>query len=202
MKKDGTFDDKLERAFQYWPETLTDSRGDTGWQEKQVPGGSHPLLQWTSGGGRRFSFSVFFGRDQSTYYDTDLVSGKEEDEDNVDIAAGIAWLRYFTYPLYKKNSVEVEAPSVLMLVFPHSRLGSAFGAGDGEAYVGRDEVFCVMTSCDVTYHAWFPDGSPRVAEVSLEFLETIQRGGGVRFHDRRSLLSAFKDLYVMRKQGR
>lgn len=209
LKEDGTFDEDLERAFQYWPETLTDSRGDSGWQEKVVPGGSHPLLQWTAGGGRRVSFSVFFGRDQSMFYEEDIgqvpgatVTANEEDTDNVDVAAAIAWLRYYTYPQYKQNSVEVLPPPSLMLVFPRTRLGSAFGAGEAQGGRGLDEFFCVMTSCEVTYHSWFPDGSIRLAEASLEFLETVQWGGGVVFHDRRSLLFAFQDLYRVRKLGK
>lgn len=193
LKEDGTFDDDLERAFQYWPETLTDSRGDSGWQEKVVPGGSHPLVQWTAGGGRRLSFSVFFGRDE---HPAEL---EDENEDNVDIAAALAWLRYYTYPLYEQNSVKVVPPPALLLVFPNTELGYATGGGDQR---GIDEVLCVMTSCDITYHAWFPNGTPRIVEASLEFLEIVQVGAGsIIFHSRDSLLQGM-DFYTIRKQDK
>ena len=185
LKEDGTFDDDLERAFQYWPEALTDSRGDSGWQEKVVPGGSHPLVQWTAGGGRRLSFTVFFGRDE---HPSEL---EEENENNVDVAAALAWLRYYTYPKYEQNSVKVYSPLPLLLVFPGTQIG-----------IVSDEMLCVMTSCDITYHAWFPNGTPKIAEASLEFLEIVQWGENIIFHDRELLLDVFQDYYTIRKQDK
>lgn len=207
INEDGTFNDDFERAFQFWPESLQDSRGDVGWQEKVIPGGSHPLVQWTAGGGRRLSFTVFFSRDkhpdETAAEEAEAEITGEVDEDNISIPAAISWLRYFTYPLYTPDSLVVIPPSPLLLVFPKTETGAAYGAGEVSVDGGRpiDAVSCVMTSCDVTYHSWFPDGSPRVAEASLEFLEIVQSGGKVFFHSRDSLEIAF-DMYLLRKQDK
>lgn len=191
------FEDGLERAFQYWPETLADGRGDVGWQEKPVPGGSHPLVQWTGGGGRRLSFSVVFGRDVHPQ-EQDVNLAGEADEENVDIEAAIAWLRYFTYPLYEQGSLLVQPPKTLMLVFPFTGLGQAQAVTEEERFT--DEVMCVMTTCDITYLAWFGDGTPRVVEAQLEFLEVVQDPGGkISFHSRDSLEFAIEN-YLIRKQ--
>jgi len=190
---DSGFDDGKERAFQYWPESLQDSRGDTGWQEKVVPGGSHPLLQWTQCGGRRVSFTVVFGRDRCELPDpADPRTDEIDLEENVDVAAAVAWLRYYTYPLYKDDDFRVIAPPKILLVFPGTALGWAAGGW-------ADGLLCVMTSCDVTYTAWFPNGTPRLVEVSLEFAEIVQLGGRVAFHGRDMLENTFEQ-YPMRKQ--
>jgi hypothetical protein len=50
-----------ERALQYWPETINDSI-ETGWNFKNVGGGSGALAQWASNGGRTISFNVELSR--------------------------------------------------------------------------------------------------------------------------------------------
>lgn len=204
LKDDGAgFDEDMERAFQYWPESLSDSRGDVGWEEKQIPGGSNPLVQWVAGGGRRVSFTVTFGRDKHPSEMTatealDALAGKG-DEDNPNIEAAIAWLRYYTYPLYKSDSLLVIPPKHLMLVFPYTGLGQAMAVTEENR--APDEFMCVMTTCDITYVSWFPDGVPRVVEAQLEFLESVQTpGGGIAFHSRDSLEFAIGN-YLLRKQG-
>jgi hypothetical protein len=202
------FDDENERAFQYWPESLSDSRGDIGWQEKEIPGGSHSLVQWTRCGSRRLSFTVMFSRDinKESISDEEITSGSVE---NVDISAAIAWLRWYTYPEYEEGSPRVIAPPMILLVFPNSGLGGArasyksekIGKSEEGMYAkGINEINCVMTGCDVTYNAWFEDGTPRIAEAGLEFLEVVQGGGRVKFHDRRSLHKLFSDGYKIKQQ--
>lgn len=193
----GGFDDDKERAFQYWPETMQDSRGDVGWQEKAIPGLSHPLMQWTQGGSRRISFTVVFGRDRYELPDLDDPRTEEWDlEENVDIGAAAAWLRWYTYPLYKEGDFRVIAPPSIMLVMPLTAIG---GIRDGGLH--QDAILTVMTSCDITYLSWFPNGVPRLAEASLEFAEIIQGSlGHIYPHSRDVDFAGAFDLYPLRKK--
>jgi hypothetical protein len=51
-----------------------------------------------------------------------------------------------------------------------------------------------MTTCDITYEAWFPNGFPRIIEVQLEFAEVVQYGGRVVFHDRSKMTNRSSKL--------
>lgn len=193
-------------AFQYWPESLQDSRGSE-WNPRNIPGGSHPLYQWSHGGERRLSFTSVFMTDtapdeitlesisatsdlpsgapaRSPYSEMDnrgLLSGLELGKRDVDLRAVVAWLRWFTYPHYGTGvNVRAYEPAKCLLVLPNTKLG----------HNGTDYVVCVMTQCDVTYEAWFPSGFPRIIEVSLEFAESVQQGTSVRFHDRSDMVFA------------
>lgn len=54
---DGTVDTTTTRSFQYYPETISDSRG-VSYSSRDVLGGSHPIYQWTHGSERTISFSA------------------------------------------------------------------------------------------------------------------------------------------------
>jgi hypothetical protein len=179
-------------ALQYWPESIQDSRGSE-WNPRNIPGGSHPIYQWTHGGERRLSFTAVFTTD--TAPTNEALAGSDPYEDaasnplgginkgtrDLDIRAAINWLRYFTYPKYgRSEDLRVYEPPKCILVMPNSHMG----------YDGSDYVVAVMTQCDVTYEAFFPNGFPRIAEVQVEFAETVQYGGRVRFHDRRNMLAS------------
>lgn len=175
-------------ALQYWPETLTDSRG-VEWNPRNIPGGSHPIYQWTRSGERRLSFTAVFARDHEPNEPVatglsgavkSLASsvglGPEEGDPSREppIEAAVSWLRYFTYPLYRSGEIRVFEPPKVLLVF----------AGSSLAYDGSAGIVCVMTGCEVTYEAWFPNGAPRIIEVALEFAEVVQQGDSVKFHSR------------------
>jgi len=175
-------------ALQYWPESLQDSRGAE-WNPRNIPGGSHPIYQWTHGGERRLSFTVVFTTDTAPpdgttglddpYADLSILAGIQKGTRDLDIRKAINWLRYFTYPSYGSGpDLRVYEPPKCILVFPNTGLG----------HDGSDYVTCLMTQCDVTYEAWFPNGMPRICELSLEFAETVQSGNRVRFHSRSNML--------------
>lgn len=180
-------------AFQYWPESITDSRPSP-WGPMDIPGGSHPLRQWSHGGDRRISFVAHFTTDTDPGDELALnpdpygiLAGGEGHSavsaglnlgiHDVDIRQMVSWLRYFTYPLYSSNDLRVFEPPKCLLTLPNS----------GIAHTGLDYVLCVMEQCDVTYEASFANGMPRCIEVQLEFAETVQRSNGVRFHNRRHM---------------
>lgn len=200
-------------VFQYWPESISDTRPSE-WNPRNIPGGSHPIYQWTHGGERRLSFTAVFTRDHEPPHKQqgggllgDVVSGLEtlqsdiqeagfggpgvDKTRNVPITEAIRWLRYFTYPYYGDGDLRVFEPPKCLLVLTGSQLNIN----------GQDGINCVMTTCDVTYEAWFPDGSPRIVEVSLEFAEVVQADGKIAFHNRADMARVDELREIFGKTG-
>lgn len=174
-------------GLQYWPESISDSRGSE-WSPRNIPGGSHPIYQWTHGGERRISFTAVFSTDTAPpdetsgrddpYADISRLAGIRKGTRDMDIRAAVNWLRYFTYPRYGTGAdLRAYEPPKCILVMPNMGMG----------HDGSDYIVAVMSQCDVTYEACFPNGVPRLCEVSLEFSETVQYGNRVRFHDRANM---------------
>ena len=46
-------------VFQFWPQQVSDNY-QVNYATKNIPGASHPLYQWTGGGGRTISFEATF----------------------------------------------------------------------------------------------------------------------------------------------
>lgn len=202
-----------KRYFQYFPESVNVTK-QVNWQTKEIPGLSHPLYQWISGGAREITFTSVFTRDREltigekralgsmfvTKGDVTLLSGGEErktlaDPRNVDIPSAIAWLTSFQLPNYAANHDATRSfdpsrhrpkpPSKLILGLPGLRLG--MGSRSGHS---ADELVCVMLSADVTYESFFSDGTPRIARVALSFAETIQVRNKVGFSEAGALRNA------------
>lgn len=155
-------------SFQYWPESLSDTK-DSAWEERRIPGLSHPLYHWAQGGPRTLSFTAVFVRDNDPLeidegsIDT-LVGGGADKHLNYDIEAAIDWLHSFQLPSYT-DDLEPLSPPKLLMVFQGMRLGL-----DGD--VG---VMCHLASMDITRQSWFPSGYQRYTEVALSFVEMIQK---------------------------
>jgi hypothetical protein len=200
-----------KRAFQYFPSTISDSKA-TNYQTKVIPGLSHPLYQWTSGGARIISFQVVFTRDR-TYNDTEADAIKEgigkrgsnwlgrniesssyagailgiasnKDPRNVDIPSAIAWLRSFLLPEYSDGQ-GVRPPVPGRPLPPRKLILGIPGVrlNWGVPTLPATEAFVIMTACQVTHTSFFHDGTPRIAKVSLSFAEIIQVGGKITVHD-------------------
>ena len=174
-----------ERAFQYWPESINDSI-EIGWDIKSVGGGSHGLAQWTSNNGRTISFELKLSRmmkpiENRTFLEKVQAGGVYPDQQspmdvrgyNVDIRNQIAYLRAYCYPTYLNIEGVVVAlpPPIAILNVPSMGLNES----------GGDAIFVIMTGCDVTYTLLFPDGTPRMANVSLTFKQIVQRAEGILF---------------------
>jgi hypothetical protein len=192
------------RAFQHYPDSIQDSRS-TAYQEKNVIGSSHPLYQWVHGSGRTISFEAIFTSD----FNGNTLSGGQSGLDSfqkaadsvssiaknpvigaasaispngqkgMDVAAAIAWLRAKTYPLYQAG--RVQAPPKLLLWLENSGLTSFTGG------FHLDIIPVVMTECNVHYEAFFRNGRPRIAVVSLAFAEIIQVGKSWGYANRSDL---------------
>jgi hypothetical protein len=175
----------LERTFQFWPESISDTI-DIGWNFKDVAGASSALAQWGSNGGRTFSFELQFHRFMKPFEDRsgleqaldpfhlnkpDNESPKDNRPNNVDIAAELRYLRAYCYPKYGvSDEILVASPPPIMI-------WSAPGMELNED--GGSTIYCIMTSCDVTYLLSFPNGVPRRASVAITLRQIVQRSTGV-----------------------
>jgi hypothetical protein len=191
------------RYFQYWPEEINDNK-QTNWETKNIPGLSHPIYQWISGGGREIGFTAIFTRDRaltsaekvflqqnaslaSTFATSETfggsVAGVPYDPYNVDIPSILAYLRQFLYPTYSNNpQARAKPPAKLILGFPGSRINA-----NPWGQLSDDEIVCFMTQCDVNIAGFFGDGTPRIAKIALQFTELIQYEQRVKPVDSRSL---------------
>ena len=118
-KEEGAF-----QAFQYFPEKITDSKS-VDYASKTIPGGSHPIYTFISGGERTITFDVIFANDENPDAGASLknfLTGKANFSplslgkirpDVVDIKEAVKWLRSFLYPEYKNNIAK--APPLVVL---------------------------------------------------------------------------------------
>jgi len=195
LKDDGTQDDDYERGFQYFPETITSTRG-ANWVAKPVPGGSHPLYQFINGTDHAISFPAIFTADEKPFEASiggvlDALSGGfsvssavggmfgKVKKHTADVGAAVGWLRSFTYPDYKGKTGEAKPPPVLRLYLPNSGINGKVGNN-----VVKDSIDVIMTQCDVTYEAFYRSGHPRIVVVQLSFFETVQVGSNWGFVSR------------------
>lgn len=202
LNDDGSEDTSNERAFQYFPEQITDNKG-VNYATKNIPGGSHPLYQFVNGGDRQISFTAIFTSDEDPAPATVLsvlqggfsfgvpdilnATGKGQNlkKHNVPVQSAVIWLRSFIYPTYVNNTVK--PPPVVRIYLPNSGI---HGTTKGGALV-LDSIDCLMTQCDVTYERFYRGGSQRISVVQLTMVETIQVSSSWKFADR----SGFVDVY-------
>lgn len=184
-------------AFQYFPESITDSK-QINYQQKEIPGGSLPLYQWISSGERLISFTAVFTSDVDYGSVSVRNSGQLLDptnptqgastlqqrlrnsgqlKRNPDLRGAVAWLRRYLVPTYSNNYTF--APNKLRLFMPNSGIGIAGGSDSFNR--SPDSMNCVMTQCEVTYESFFESGIPRHITVSLSFAQLPQLDGGVYF---------------------
>ena len=186
-----------EFTLQFWPESLQDSP-EIGWDFKELPGATHALAQWSSNGGRTFTFDVRLNRYMRPYEDLsninkglNTLNRPGDGGIDVDVAYEIRRLRALAYPSYEVGETGVSSslvgedlavsPVIVLAHFPNMQLSED----------GADTFWSVMTTCDATYNLSFPDGTPRQAVVNVVLRQIIQKGKdqGVQFreHDRNAL---------------
>ena len=149
---------------------------------KEIPGGSHPIYTFVSGGERVISFDAIFVNDSSggsagtgllgAALNSIFGGGGSDDgisnndrKDVVDVAAALNFLSSLTYPLYDNQNL-AKPPPVAVIYLPQSKIVSADGIVD--SFVG------ILTSRTITYEKFHRDGTPRIAVVNLEFREFLQ----------------------------
>jgi len=173
LDKDGKVDGELKaRTLQYWPENLTDDKGSN-WQSRDIPGAPLPLYQWISGSERGFNFTAVFSRDMDGIIGDEI----EPDKYNVDIDAGIAWLRAISMNDYE-NGFAV-APPVVWIWFEGTELGYNYNAESegSKSFGGKGSgVHCLITQVSAERTNWFQSGTTRFATVPISCVETMQVG--------------------------
>jgi len=191
QEKPGAF-----QAFQYFPETISDSKSPN-YSRRNIPGGSHPIQTFLDGGERNLSFTAIFTQEENPEEQglaSSLLTGnfnigpsalisavsggsKKQDKYTVDIASAIAWLRSYTYPEYTATGA-AKPPPLCVLYLPNS------GIIGNPNFV--DSIVGVMTQCDVVYESFHRNGSPRYVAVNLNFIESVQTGPNWKFVGRES----------------
>jgi hypothetical protein len=166
--------------FQYWPGSLSDEYA-VNYAEHVIPGGSHPLYQWTGGGGRTLSFEAIFVSELNTERGSSTLSGATAALANasihllpssphtVNVSAALARLRSWMLPAYPMGGQggATKPPPILTLVFPNTKLAGT-----------HDLLQVILRSAPVTIEAWYPNGQIRVATVTLTFNEVVQSASG------------------------
>lgn len=190
--------------FQFWPESLHDTKS-VEYAKKTVLGSSHPLYQFIHGGERSLTFTAVFTRDRAPSLSEGILNSSGVvgaiantpfvDDYNADINATVWALRRFMYPSYGTGDLKAFPPEFIQLQMDNTAIG-------GYGFHPVDIMDCIMSRCDVTYHAWFPSGAPRYITVDLEFWETIQgdqsNPADIRYVDRMSFSNAW-EMYLSRQ---
>lgn len=205
------------RAFQYFPETVTDSKSPE-WSRRSVPGGSHPIVSFINGGERVIAFTAIFTQEKNPEEQSllaEVLSGSfslggsdtkhtmpsADDMGRITaegvIPAAIAWLRSFTYPDYLENGTAAPPPACTVYMPGSGIIGAGFG---DESICFVDSFIGVMTECNVTYQAFHRNGAPRIVEVSLSFVEIAQIANNWRFTGRGDFAD-IAELYSLEMKG-
>lgn len=138
--------------FQFNPEEVN-IRQSAGWIVTNLPGRSHPFVQWGGSEAQTISFTLKFAFTQNAIGDvTDCVD----------------WIRAFTYPNLNSTRDRAAPPTRLRLF-----LGRIF------TFQGQPtQIPAILTKCDIKFHKLFSqvDLSPLYADLQLEFIGMVPRG--------------------------
>lgn len=187
-------------VFQFWPDQVQDNYTPN-WSTKNIPGGSHPIYQWTSGSGRDISFNAQFVSeiaennglltDQTADFQSRIQRSTAQtpfqqiggaallgplllpsSRYNVNVSAAIAALQQYLYPDYVDNEQSGRYAK------PPRKLVLVLPGTNLGRSVGDDAILCIMRSASVTMESFFPSGQLRAATVSLKFSEIVQQSSG------------------------
>jgi len=187
--------------LQFFPESISDG-GAPSWDSKVIPGGSHPLQMWQSGGGRTISFAVTLFRESlgsvnnapapapipspGNFFQTAVQSAMggadtitKVNNYNIDIDKALGWLRALTYPKYSDTAIDV--PPQIRVIFPATM--------DLYKYLSRvgivgNIVTGILKDAQIEYQKFFMDGTPKKASMTLTIEESCQDEQGIHFTGR------------------
>jgi hypothetical protein len=190
LDENGEEREVLQRAFQYFPENISDSK-TANYASKNIPGASHPLYQFINGGDRTISFTAIFTSDEDpsppgllaalqggidiSVSNIAAATGLRQKKHVTNVDSAVIWLRSFLYPRYTSDFQPlgtVAPPPVVRLYLPNSNIHGTTRNGA----LMLDSIDCIMTQCDVVYESFYRNGTQRITTVSLTFYETIQTG--------------------------
>jgi hypothetical protein len=179
------------QSFQYFPEKIIDNRSAE-YASKIVPGGSHPIYTFISGGERSISFDAIFTNENSINSSTTF----KEQPYSIDIPQALRWVRTATYPTITTGGIS-QAPPLVVVYFPNSGIGGSEvsedikGASSNLGFntvvlsdslsVTGSKIIGIMSSANIIYEAFHRDGTPRIVTVSIEIKEVVQTKKDWRF---------------------
>lgn len=144
--------------FQYFPESIVDSR-ENEVSMIRVPSLSNPIPTFIAPTERTISFKVVFSQERWEGRDIPL---ERWDKYNFDVATAIQSIRAFTYPIGMGEPNIGITPIPLRLILPGTKIG-----------INEDAITCILKGYDVEYVAFHPDGQPRLANMTLTFVEVL-----------------------------
>lgn len=116
--------------LQFWPDTITYSRGGIGWQSRPVPGLSHNLFSWTGGGAPSLTFDIVLVNERDPSFRSKNGDAlKAEYNFDANISAGLAWFAAAGNPLYEGLDQPVQPPPMIQVIAQH--LTPQFGQSVG-----------------------------------------------------------------------
>jgi hypothetical protein len=187
-------------TLQYWPEAYTDTKA-TNWQSKPITGGNLPLYSWVNGGERGISFSAKLTTDVDVtkWVRNPLVSERDDQTvqelkqkgltaRNFDIRTAQVWLRSLLMPTYKSDGTYLPPPKVALTI-PGSHIGLM--AGNATGFNDLDTIIAILKTCDFSTVASFPNGVPRIVDVTLAFDQIAQYQGIVQFPGNTSFIEEY-----------
>lgn len=146
--------------FMFNPNTISDAKGIT-WASQGIPGVSHPVEQFASGGRRVITFELYLDGDRGRRYRRVTNANRTGKGDSIDVADEIAFYRSLVYPKSQAASnVSDVAPYTVLLTF-----GVMF-----------QSVPCLVNKADPTITYFKPDLSPLRATISMELIEQVDSG--------------------------
>lgn len=190
------------RKLQWFPEGLSDNKS-VEWDQKNIPGASHPFYTFTGGGAREISFTVNITCDMDPDLDKSVIDmGDGKPGRSTDVRAEIQFLRQFLMPAYsKKQGARISPPPMASLTVANLGWGCTGSGPTGSKFKADDTLYCLMTGCDVSYVRLFPSGYPRIVEVSLTFAEIVQYDRLIRFIGRNPAAGSFKSRSAIKIGG-
>lgn len=150
--------------FQFFPETIQDTR-TVDLPETSILSFSDKFMLGYQPSTREISFTLRFAQERWALPGGALV---DWDKYNFDVAVSLQAMRSFTYPIGTFDSGGLNSTvgvgflaQPVRLFLPGTRIG-----------ILTDYIIGIMRQYSITYKAFFPDGTPRVADMEVSFVET------------------------------
>lgn len=149
--------------FQFFPESITDSR-ENNVEATTLPGYSLPIPTFSGSSGRSISMVLTFSQERWQGVGSRLAPN-HWDKYNFDVGLAVQAIRKLAYPIGLSPNSLVDigiTPIPFALSLPNTRIG-----------IDKDFIYCYLRSYSVDYMAFFPDGQPRLAKISLSMEELL-----------------------------
>jgi hypothetical protein len=144
--------DRMEyREFIANPNEFSDAKS-TDWGEAHVPGASHPVYGFGSGGERLITFELHIDGDRNP-------KARSANQDRIDISQELFWYRSLIYP-YQMNGKESQvAPSLVSFTY-----GTMWSS-----------VLCVVKKADYKITRFSSSGTAMRGTISLALAEVVKK---------------------------